>query len=120
MSQNPRTGVDAPVTIRIEQVDLLSMTGQLDDPGLDELQRRLDELVDGGARLLVVDLSGVTGCDGRLFDVLARTQHLLGCHGRWMRLVGLGSPVLDALDEAGLPEVLLVYRAARWAGDRVD
>ena len=119
MSQNPPVIIDAPVTVRVEQVDLLSVTGQLDDPGLDQLQCRVDELLDGGARLLVVDLYGVADCDGRLFDLLARTQHLLGRRGGWLRLVGLGSPVLDALDQAGLPEVLLVYRAARWAGHGV-
>jgi hypothetical protein len=31
----------------------------------------------------------------------------------------VGPPVLDALDEAALPEVLLVYQAARWAGHGV-
>ena len=100
-------------------MDLLSVTGQLDDPGLDRLQCRVDELLDGGARLLLADLSGVAGCDGRLFDLLARTQHLVGRRGGWLRLVGLGPPVLDALDQAALPEVLLVYRAARWAGHGV-
>ena len=40
--------IDAPVTIRVEQVELLSVTGQLDDPGLDQLQYRLDKLLDGG------------------------------------------------------------------------
>jgi hypothetical protein len=116
MSQNPPVAIDAPVTTRVEQMDLLSVTGQLDDPGLDRLQRRLDELLlDGGARLLLVDLSGVVGCDGRLFDLLARTQHVVGRRGGWLRLAGLGSPVLNALDQAALPEVLLVYRAARWA-----
>ena len=120
MSQNPPVIIYAPVTIRVEQVDLLSVTGQLDDPGLDRLECRLDELLDDGTRLLVADLSGVAGCcDGRLFDLLARTQHLVGCRGGWLRLVGLGPPVLDALDQAGLPEVLLVYRAARWAGNGV-
>src|SRR4029453_6826987 len=59
------------------------------------------------------DLAEVPGCDGRLFDLLARTQRLLGCRGGWLRLVGLGPPVLDALDQAALPEVLLVYKAAR-------
>jgi anti-anti-sigma regulatory factor len=125
MSQNPPVTINAPVTIgapgtiRVEQVDLLSVTGQLDDPGLDRLQHRLDELLDDGARLLVADLSGVAGCDGRLFDLLARTQHLVGRRGGWLRLVGVGPPVLDALDEAALPEVLLVYQAARWAGHGV-
>ena len=120
MSQNPPVSIDAPVTITVEQVDLLSMSGQLDDLGLGQLQCRLDELLDGGARLLVADLSGVSGCDGRLFDLLARTEHHVGCRGGWLRLVGLGAPVLDALDEAELPEVLLVYRAARWAGNGID
>ena len=59
------------------------------------------------------DLSGVAGCDGRLFDLLARIEHLVGCRGGWLRLVGLGPPVLDALDQAELPDVLLMYRAAR-------
>jgi anti-anti-sigma regulatory factor len=118
-SQHSSATIDAPVTIRVEQVDLLSVTGQLDGPGLERLQRRLDELLDGGGRLLVADLSGVAGCDGRLFDLLAQTEHLVGDSGGWLRLVGLSSPVLDALDEATLPNVLLMYRAARWTGNGV-
>jgi len=106
----------APVTIRVDQVDLLSVTGQLDDLGLDRLRCRFDELLDGGARLVLTDLSGVAGCDGRLFDLLARIEYLVGRRGGRLHLVGLGPPVLDALDQAALPEVLLVYRAARWAG----
>ena len=116
MLHNPRVVVDAPVTVSVEQVDLLSVTGQLDSLGLDRLRCRVDQLVDDGARLLFADLSGVAGCDGRLFDLLARIQHLLGSRGGWLRLVGLGTPVLDALDQAALPEVLLVYRATRRAG----
>jgi hypothetical protein len=121
MSQNPPVTINAPVTLRVDQVDLLSVTGQLDDRGLDNrLQCRLDELLDGGARLLLADLSGVVGCDGRLFDLLARIQYRVGCRGGWVRLVRLGPPVLDALDQAALPEVLLVYRAARWADHGID
>ena len=116
MSQNPPV-ISAPVTVRVEQVDLLSVAGQLDDPGLDQLQCRVDELLDRGARLLLADLSGVSGCDGRLFGLLARTQHLVGVRGGWLRLGGLSSPVLNALDQAALSDVLLVYRAARWAGE---
>jgi hypothetical protein len=107
------------VAITVEQVGLLSVTGQLDDLGLDRLQCRLDELLDSGPRLLLADLSGVAGCDGRLFDLLARFQDLVGRRGGWLQLVGLGQPVLDALDQAALPEVLLVYRAALRAGHGV-
>jgi hypothetical protein len=63
--------------------------------------------------LLLADLSRVAGCDGRLFDLLARTHHMLDGRGGWLRLVGLGPSVLAALDQAALPEVLLVYPARR-------
>ena len=90
MSPSPPVTINAPVAIKVEQVDLLSVTGQLDDLGLDRLQCRLDELLDGGGKLLLADLSGVTGCDGRLFDLLARIQYLVGGRGGWLHLVGLG------------------------------
>jgi hypothetical protein len=48
------------VTISTEQVELLSVAGRLNGEGLRRLQRRLDELLDAGARLLVADLSGVS------------------------------------------------------------
>ena len=116
MLQNPPVTTNSPVTVRIDQVDLVSVTGQLDHRGLDRLQCRLDELLDGGARLVLADLSGVTGCDRRLFDLLVRTQHLATRGGGWLHLVGLGPPVWEALDEAALPELLQVYRATRWPG----
>jgi anti-anti-sigma regulatory factor len=119
MSQNPPVTINAPVTIRVEQVGLLSVTGKLDDPGLERLRCRLNELIDAGARLLAADLSGVDGCDGRLFELLSRTERRAECRGGWLRLVGLSSPVLDALDQAALPDVLRVYRAAGWAGHGV-
>ena len=70
MSQDPPLAASGPamaggpVTIRVEQVALLSVTGQLDEPGLDRLQCRIDGLLDDGVRLLLADLSGVAGCDG--------------------------------------------------------
>ena len=107
------------VAVTVKLVDLLSVVGRLDNDGLGRLQSRVDALLDGGARFLVADLSGVAGCDGRLFDLLARISHLVGRRGGWLRLVGVGSPVLNALDQAALPEVLLVYRASEWASHRV-
>ena len=116
MSQDPPLAASGPamaggpVTIRVEQVALLSVTGQLDEPGLDRLQCRIDGLLDDGVRLLLADLSGVAGCDGRLFGLLSRTQHFLERVGGWLRLVGLAPPVLDrarpgssARGAAGLP-----------------
>lgn len=104
-----------PVTVVIEQVDLLSVAGRLDGQGLERLQSSVDELLAGGTRRLVADLSGVAGCDGRLFRLLSGAGELVGRRGGWLRLVGLCPPVLDALDQAALPDVLLVYRASVWA-----
>ena len=123
MSQSPTVifnaaaTINASVTVGVEQVDLLSVIGRLDDSGLELLQSRLDELLAGGTRLMVADLSGAAGCDGRLLTCWPERSAASGAG--WLRLVGLGAPVLDALDQAALPEVLLVYRAAQWAGHGV-
>jgi len=108
------------VTISTEQVDLLSVTGRLDDTGLTQLRMQLEALFDTGAVYLVVDLAGVTCCDYRLFDVLARTHQFLADHQGWMRLVGIGPAVVNALDEALPSEFLLVCQAGDWGVGRPD
>src|SRR2546423_7136456 len=84
------------VTISTEQVDLLSVTGRLDDTGLRQLRMQLEALVDTGTVYLVVDLAGMTSCDHRLFDVLARTHQVLADRQGWLRLVGIGPVVVNA------------------------
>jgi anti-anti-sigma regulatory factor len=56
------TALSTQVTISTEQVDLLSVTGRLDDTGLTQLRMQLEALFDTGAVHLVVDLAGVTCC----------------------------------------------------------
>lgn len=104
------------VTVKTEQVDMVSVVGHLDDAGLAQLGTELELLRGGSTRYLVADLSRVHSCDRRLFELLSGTHLVLAGRGGWMRLVGLGAAVLDALDEATVPEVLLVYRASDWAG----
>lgn len=101
-----------PIVIETEQVHLLSVSGALDREGLRELRKHLGALYDAGVRLIMADLCRVTSCDGRLFAVLVQSDHLLTRRGGWLRLAGLGPAVLDALDQATLPEVLLAYRAS--------
>lgn len=108
------------VTISTEQVDVLSVTGRLDDTGLTRLRMQLEALVDTGTVYLVVDLAGVISCDLRLFDVLARTHQVLADHQGWMRLVGIGPAVVNVLDEAGPSEFLLVCQAGHWGAGRAD
>jgi anti-anti-sigma regulatory factor len=108
------------VTISTGQMDLLSVAGQLDDTGLTQLRRQLELLVDTGTVHLVVDLAGVISCDHRLFDVLARTHQILAEHQGWMRLVGIGPTVVNALDEARPSEFLLVCQAGGWGAGQAD
>jgi anti-sigma B factor antagonist len=109
---------DAPeVTISAGQVGLLSVTGRLDDPGLTQLRRQLQVLVDTDTRYLVVNLTGVTSCDYRLFDVLAWGHQVFTDRQGWMRLAGVGPAVRNALDQATPSECLLVYQASDWTDD---
>jgi anti-anti-sigma factor len=102
------------ITISTEQVDLLSVIGQLDDEGLARLRKQLGELCDTGTQYLLVDLAKVTSCDHQLFDVLLRTYQTLTDRQGWMRLVGVGPTVINALDQATLAEYLLVCHASDW------
>ncbi len=108
------------VMFSTEQVDLLSVTGRLDDAGLTQLRMQLEALFESGTVYLVVDLAGVTCCDHRLFGVLARTHQLLVEHRGWMRLVGVGPVVVNALDGALPSEFLLVCQAGDWGAGRAD
>ncbi|MGH3612332.1 MAG: hypothetical protein ACRDRK_06990 [Pseudonocardia sp.] len=47
----------AQLTINIEHVDLLSVSGKLDGAGLRLLQKHVDLLLEGGSRFLVTDLA---------------------------------------------------------------
>jgi anti-anti-sigma regulatory factor len=114
------TALSTQVTISTEQVDLLSVTGRLDDTGLTQLRMQLEALFDTDTVYLVVDLAGVTYCDYRLFDVLTRTHQFLADHQGWMRLVGIGPAVINALDEALPSEFLLVCQAGDWDAGRAD
>lgn len=102
------------VTINTEQVALLSITGRLGATGLTQLRLQLQALLDTDAQYLVVNLAGMGSCDHQLFDVLAHAHQVLTDRQGWLRLVGVGPAVRDALDDATTSECLLVYQAAEW------
>jgi anti-anti-sigma regulatory factor len=104
------------VTISAGHVGLLSVTGRLDETGLTQLRRQLQALFTTNAQYLVVNLAGVISCDYRLFDVLTWTHQVLADRQGWMRLVGVGPAVRNALDEATPSECLLIYQASDWTG----
>ncbi len=109
---------DSPeVTISAGQVGLLSVTGRLDETGLTQLRRQLQGLFTTDAQYLVVNLAGVTSCDYQLFDMLTWTHQVLTDRQGWMRLVGVGPAVRNALDQATPSECLLLYQASDWTDD---
>lgn len=105
------------VTINTEQVALLSITGRLDVAGLVQLRLQLQALLDTYTKYVVVNLAGVGSCDHQLFDVLTQAHHRLTDRQGWLRLVGVGPAVHNALDEATTSECLLVYQASEWTRD---
>ena len=78
---------------------------------------QLQALSDTAPQYLVVILAGATGCDYRLFEVLAQTHQILTDRQGWMRPMGVGSAVRNALDEATLAEFLLVCQSSGWNCD---
>lgn len=107
----------AEVTISTVQVDLLSVTGPLNHTGLTQLRTQLQALADMGTQYLVLDLARVTSCDYRLFVVLVWIHQILTRRRGWVRLVGVGPAVHNALDEATPSESLLVCQASDWTSD---
>jgi hypothetical protein len=95
-------------------VDLITVTGRLDNVGLTLLRRQLVGLCADGEGFVVADLSGVHECDHRLFHLLSQAHRILTGRGGWLRLAGVGAAVLNALDQAPVGEVLMVYRASDW------
>lgn len=95
-------------TITTERLDLLTMADQVDLNGLGQ-RRTASRFV--RRRRAVARGGPVPGGRVRRRAVrpVGRINQLRGCRGGWLRLVGRGPPVLDALEQAALPEVLLVF-----------
>lgn len=78
-------------------------------PGCIELEKLVPQLVEGGARNLVFDLSGVTRIDstgiGRFIDTYGRLRK----SGGKMRLVGVGGAVRDSFRLTRLDSVFAFY-----------
>jgi hypothetical protein len=72
----------ALVTIEIETVDRPWVAARWDLEGSRQQQKRMDEPLDRSARPAAAPRSRVAVGDGRLVDLLARTNQHLACRGR--------------------------------------
>jgi anti-anti-sigma regulatory factor len=105
-----------PLMITNEHVNLLSVSGRMDETGLRTLQQQINLLLDAGARFLLADLSRAEHCDRQVFDLLARTNNLIQQRGGWLRLVAPGSSSGGAVEETALAAAVAMDPAP----DRTD
>jgi anti-anti-sigma regulatory factor len=102
---------EAASTIRVATTIVV---GAGDRIAAGHLARYLDAVIGVGARDLIVDVSAVDECDGRLLTVLARARAELLDRGGVLEVTGVSLPhFLDALQDAGPDEAFVVYDALR-------
>jgi anti-anti-sigma regulatory factor len=121
-STPPNAPWSTPATVHTERVALVSVSGGVVGAGLGELREGVDAVLRSAeVRGLMIDLSGVSCCDAKLFALLGEAHGVLVGRGGWLGLVGLSAPVLDSLESAELSQVLLISRASMrdFARDRV-
>ncbi len=86
---------------RTERALVIAPVGRLDSVSSGELERRVVERIDGGARRLVVDLAGVEYISSAGLRVLLMAAKKLKDPPARLVLCGLGSAVRSVLELAG-------------------
>jgi anti-sigma B factor antagonist len=113
------SSIDRPisdlVTIDVSEVgsDLhLTAAGEIDSTSAPVLKDRLDALLDGGARDLVIDLTRVTFLDSAGLCVLAAAYRRASAAGRRIRVLASSRAVIRPLQITGLWDLLQVEKVA--------
>lgn len=72
------------------------LRGKFDAEPLERLRAQLEALLSSGARFIIVDATGVTGCDPGILELLGATQRRLHRRHGLLTLRGLHPCVLSA------------------------
>ncbi len=91
---------------------LVVLRGRIGAAAVADIRRRVDELLAGGVRFVVLDLAHVELCATRMFTVVAQAHRWLRARGGWLRLVAVNPRVAAALDAVELPALFTLYREA--------
>jgi anti-sigma B factor antagonist len=90
---------------------VLSVAGEVDMDTAESLYERATALVDAGARILVLDLAGVTFCDSLGVSALVRVyRHAIGLGCR-LRVANLRGHIAHVLRISGLDQMFEVQAA---------
>ena len=90
----------------------IEVIGECGTQGVAELRQRLDGLLIGGARFVLVDLTGAGEVAPSTSSALAAAGRQLTRRGGWLRMVGHDSSSSAARYGASLPDMFVMYRAA--------
>ncbi len=84
----------------VEQLDVITVTGDLDRAGLDRLRALCQRVPVTAARTLSIDFRGMTGCPSALFPLLADANATLRAADMELNLIGLTEALVEIM---GLP-----------------
>jgi anti-sigma B factor antagonist len=98
---------------------VVEVTGDLDMSTAPQLRDRLQELTNGGARLVVVDLTGVGFLDSSALGALVVAFKDLREQGGWLRLAGVRPLVRRVLSITSVDRVIEIFDTAEDAEDAV-
>jgi anti-anti-sigma factor len=82
----------------------------VDQFNAEQIRDELLALIDGQTLVLVVDMTGTTGCDHTCGNALTSVYHRAMANGVGLRFIGGADTVLRTLAMCGLDRVVPVYR----------
>jgi anti-anti-sigma factor len=106
---------DAPAQFALDEATLpgggvvMTAAGELDIATVPALRRRLDAVIDAGAKRLVLDLSAVSFMDSVAMAAILHARTRLSDGGRLAVVIPSGSYTRLVVEIAGLPRCLDLY-----------
>ncbi|MEV4829608.1 MULTISPECIES: STAS domain-containing protein [unclassified Micromonospora] len=88
---------------------VLEIAGDLDMSTTPQLRERLREVVEGGARVVVVDLTGVGFMDSSGLGALVVAYRELRERNGWLGLAGVRRPVRTVLSITSVDQVIGIF-----------
>jgi anti-anti-sigma factor len=101
---------------------IVAFPGQVDVSNVDQLRDRLLSVINRGAAVVVVDMTGTLSCDHAVMDAIARAYQRAAASGAQLRLVVTAPVIRRVLGIEGLDRVVSIYpslEAAEAAGPLV-
>jgi len=96
-------------TREADSVSIVRIEGNLDTNTAPEAQQHLDELQDGGAQKILVDLEALDYISSAGLRVLLATAKRLGGSGGSLRVSGLNETVNEIFEISGFSVILNVF-----------